>query len=844
MRFTGPLFSAAVFGAAVHAAASPPNNRWNRGGVPSQIEKLEQEIERLEHNLGHDRSELESKQHHGARPQPYQPVESLASSSAVFSSAPVSTDSSAVVRSLTQSGSPSSSAASVSAASLASSLYPYADLTSSITLPSASSAASANASSLLASLSSVAASLSSVASSVSSVNATLTTTLASAYSSSASISTTSQTSTTTPVSSGLSSYIPGPSSSLIDSTSLINSTAVISTASSTFTASGIALASGNASSAFPTAPAGSAHSSSVLTPTKIVTANSTSALLSGTATMAPTPQATGVSSNITSSSTCVDLCSSLSFSSDLTVTPYICQAYAAGDTITVTGGQADVACGTTEVAPVDLCRVTLEITTSFASATFMEVWLPNGNSTSWNGRTLSTDNGGLSGCVAYDQLAYVSGKGFAAFGDNGGHNSSAFDGTAFSNNNENVLDWAWRGRHESVVAGKDVVKQFYGEEQTYAYYIGCSTGGQQGLHSAQYFPEDFDGIIAGSSAADFNHLEDWSARFIEMTGNTTDERFLTEDQWIIVQSYIFAQCDAALDGVDDGILEDPTQCVFDSSAIPICNSTVTDNCLTSTQVSTVDNVFTELYNADGELLYPQLLYGSQVDAFRLGQLSGTVQGIAHDWFAYGVYNNSDFDVSTVGQTDYTLADSLDVYHGNVSSFNGDLSAFRAAGKKLIMYHGMADPLVSGGNSQRYYLKVADTLAIGNTEMDDFMRYFRISGMAHCGVGGISGAGAWMFGQTGASALEGVADNIIDNLVSWVENDDAPDTIVGTKFWYDEPTLGLEFERAHCRFPYRTTWDGVNDSTLASSWGCSFIDEWQTCAVGAHPRLCNADGTFT
>ncbi|KAK6397684.1 hypothetical protein LTR65_004932 [Meristemomyces frigidus] len=475
----------------------------------------------------------------------------------------------------------------------------------------------------------------------------------------------------------------------------------------------------------------------------------------------------------------------------------------------------------------------------------MEVWLPNDNTTAWNGRTMSTDNGGINGCVAYDDMAYVTGMGFAAFGDNSGRNASAYDASGFYENNEVVLDWAYRARHESVIAGKDIVKQFYGEEQSYAYYIGCSAGGAQGLHSAQYFPDDFDGIIAGSAASDFNHLQDWSARFVQLTGNTTDPRFLTEDQWIFVQSYIFAQCDEALDGVDDGIIEDPTICEFDASVIPVCNGTSTDSCLTSDQITTVYEIFTELYSSTGELLYPALFYGAQVDAFRLGQLSGGVQGIAHDWFLYGVENNTDFDITTLDQSDYAYADSLDEYHGNVSGFSGDLSAFKDAGKKLLMYHGMTDPLVSAGNSQRYYLKVASTLGItDNTEMDDFMRFFRISGMAHCGVGSISGAGAWMFGQNALADIPGVVDNIVTNLVNWVENDDAPETITGTKFWYDEEDLGVEFTRSHCRFPYRTTYDGTGDSTLPSSWGCTYIDDWQTCAVGAHPRLCNADGSFT
>lgn len=862
MRFDVSLiFSAALFGAAVQAAALP---KADDRTVNNQIEQIEEEIVRLEEQLAKDLAELEQHEdhHHPGHPQAASSSAASASSSAAAASSTGSAETSQ------STGTP---AATLSASYLS-------GITSSITLPSASSVATFDASSVLLSLSSVAANLSSAASSVSSVNATVSNTLATAYSSSASASTTTvaQTSTIIPVSSGYSSvasYVSGPSSSVpafVNSTALsysasssafpyasgASSSAIVSansTASSysgsTTSASSFLTSASIAVSANSTSFAATGTGSLTLTSTssKSVTANSTSAYLTGTATMAPTPSALGnatVNSNITSSTTCTDLCSSLTFSSDLTVTPYTCEVFETGSTITVPSGQSAVGCGTSETAPLDLCRITLGITTSDVSEVYMEVWLPNDNTTAWNGRTMSTDNGGINGCVAYDDMAYVTGMGFAAFGDNSGRNASAYDGTGFLDNHEVVLDWVYRSRHESVVAGKEIVKQFYGEEQDYAYYIGCSAGGAQGLHSAQYFPDDFDGIIAGSPAADFNHLQDWSARFIQLTGNTTDPRFLTEDQWIFVQGYIFDQCDAALDGVDDGIIEDPTICMFDETVIPVCSGNSTDNCLTDDQLTTVYEIFTELYSTTGELLYPALFYGAQVDAFRLGQLSGSTQGIAHDWYNYGIYNTSTFDITTLDQTDYAYADSLDAYNGNVSGFSGDLSAFRAAGKKMIMYHGMADPLVSAGNTQRYYLKVANTLGIDNTDMDDFMRFFRISGMAHCGVGSISGAGAWMFGQTALADIAGTADNIVTNLIDWVENDDAPETILGTKFWYDEEDLGLEFERPHCRFPYRTTYDGTGDWTLASSWGCVFIEDWQTCEVDAHPRLCNADGSFT
>ena len=400
---------------------------------------------------------------------------------------------------------------------------------------------------------------------------------------------------------------------------------------------------------------------------------------------------------------CAALCSKLNFNIGFQVTPYTCTPHAAGVAVNTPSGQSSVACATTFTPTVDICQVTLNVKTSGSANTYMEVWLPNNNASSWNGRTLNTDNGGVNGCVHYVDMAYVSGMGFAAIGDNAGHNGSSFDGSWTLNNNEAIIDWSYRARHAAVLAGKSTVNQFYGKAASKSYYLGCSAGGSQGLQSAQKYPEDFDGIIAGSAANDFNHLQDWSSRFLQLTGVSGDAKFLTQDQWILVQSAIFNQCDEKLDGVNDGILEDPTICQFNSAPL-LCSGAQNSTCLTSTQITTVNNVFSELYDTAGHLLYPALLYGSQVDAYKLGQLSGTAQGIATDWFRGGVHNNSAFDVTTVGQTDYALADSLDNLHGNPSAFSGDLSKFRAANRKLIMYHGMADPLTSGANSQRYTSK--------------------------------------------------------------------------------------------------------------------------------------------
>jgi feruloyl esterase len=538
-------------------------------------------------------------------------------------------------------------------------------------------------------------------------------------------------------------------------------------------------------------------------------------------------------------SDCATFCETLTEFNGYEVTPLTCTQRSANVAYDTPIGQSKVTCAASFTPTVDLCQVTLNIKTSGTGEVYSEVWLPNGNTTEWNGRSMNTDNGGLNGCIHYVDMSYVSGMGFAAIGDNAGHNGSSFDGTWTMNNNEAIVDWAYRARHAAVEIGKETINQFYNKAADKSYYIGCSAGGAQGVQSAEKYPEDFDGIIAGAAANDFNHLQGWSAHFLTLTGAVGTDTFLTSADWTTVQTYVLEQCDKAIDGVADGILEDPTQCKFDETKIPICSDSVTTSCLTSTQVETVGKVFKPLYDANGALIYPALFPGAQVDAFKLGLLSGTPQGIAGDWFRGAVYNDSSYDISKISAADIALAQSQDNLHGNPSAFSAKLGGFRDAGKKFMMYHGMADPMTSGGNAQRYYLKLANELGASDAELDNFFRLFRISGMAHCGVGGISGAGAWEFGQSGAAAS--ASNNIVSNLVDWVENGKAPDTLKGTKFWYDTPSYGIMFERNHCRFPYRTTYIGNGaDSTKPASWTCKKIENWTDCK----DEFCSADGTFT
>jgi feruloyl esterase len=276
----------------------------------------------------------------------------------------------------------------------------------------------------------------------------------------------------------------------------------------------------------------------------------------------------------------------------------------------------------------DLCRVAMRVATSNRSEITLEAWLPS----NWTGRFLSTGNGGVSGCIQYEDLAYTAGLGFATVGANNGHNGTS--GGAFANNDDVVADFAYRSLHTGVVVGKQVSQSFYGEPHTKSYYLGCSTGGRQGLKSAQDFPEDFDGIVAGAPAAAFNNLTSWSGHFYGITGDNTSSSFIPVSLWSVVHDAILDQCDI-LDGIVDGIIEDPDLCEFKPEVLQCGPGNATD-CLTSDQVQTVRQVLSPYYGVDGALVYPRMQPGSELaDAFIY--YSGTIFPYVSDWYKYAIY---------------------------------------------------------------------------------------------------------------------------------------------------------------------------------------------------------------
>jgi feruloyl esterase len=154
------------------------------------------------------------------------------------------------------------------------------------------------------------------------------------------------------------------------------------------------------------------------------------------------------------------------------------------------------------------------------------------------------------------------------------------------------------------------VPEFYSAPINKSYFSGCSGAGRQGIKAAEMWPEDYDGIIVGAPAENYNNMQSWVLSFYGKTGDKGSPNFIDSATWTgLIHGEILNQCDL-LDGFADGIIEDPTLCNFRPEAL-ICEEGMTESCLTRAQVDIVRDVFSPLYGYNSELVFPAMQPGSE-----------------------------------------------------------------------------------------------------------------------------------------------------------------------------------------------------------------------------------------
>jgi feruloyl esterase len=282
--------------------------------------------------------------------------------------------------------------------------------------------------------------------------------------------------------------------------------------------------------------------------------------------------------------------------------------------------------------------------------------------------------------------------------------------------------------------------------------------------------------------------------------------------WKIVHKEALRQCDS-LDGYADGIIEDPEICHFDVEPL-VCRGTTdprarSASCLTESQASFVRQVYKPLLNTDGSVIWPGTSPGVEPSVL---SGYGAPHSIATDWFRAVIFENLTWDPVTLTLADISKAAGMNP--AGVDTWNGNLSRFKDVGGKIIHYHGSMDSIIDYTVSPNYYKHVLETMQATPKQLDEFYRFFRISGMDHC----FGGRGAWDFGQLGLTRMSSNPDeNVYLSIVRWVEEGIAPEKIIGTG--WDTKTNKVALKRAHCKYPARNRYKGSGDPMSVGSWEC-------------------------
>jgi feruloyl esterase len=434
------------------------------------------------------------------------------------------------------------------------------------------------------------------------------------------------------------------------------------------------------------------------------------------------------------------------------------------------------------------CRVAAVLRPTSDSDIRVEFWLPE--SQAWNGKYEAAGNGGWGGSLNYGDMAAALQSRYASSSTDTGH-AGGRAGFAMGHP-EKLIDFGYRSVHEMTVAAKAIIAAWYGEGPKLSYFSGCSSGGRQALMEAQRFPKDYDGIIAGAPTNNWTRMM-FGRIWVGQATLSDPAGYIPPSLYPMIHRAVLDACDA-LDGVKDGVLEDPTRCHFDPAVLE-CKAGAGVECLTKAQVQAARRIYTPATNPrTGEEIFPPMERGSELV---WGTLAGGPEPIqlANDFFKYVVFENPQWDFRTLN-FDRDVAKALQRDGGVLSAVDPDLRPFFARGGKLIQYHGWTDQQVMPQNSIHYYESVA--AVSGEAKVADSYRLFMVPGMNHCG------------GGDGPSHFDMLAA-----MEQWREQGKAPDEILAS-----HKTKGnVDRTRPLCPYPAVGRHKGTGSTDDAANFSC-------------------------
>jgi feruloyl esterase len=434
----------------------------------------------------------------------------------------------------------------------------------------------------------------------------------------------------------------------------------------------------------------------------------------------------------------------------------------------------------------DFCRVAVTVKPTADSDIKMEVWLP----LRWNNRMLVVGNGGWNGNIDRNALATGLRRGYAVASTDTGHEGG---GGPWMANEEKLIDFGYRAVHETTARTKTLINAYYGKPQRFAYFQGCSAGGRQGLKSAQKYPEDFDGIVAGAPALNTTGRAAFAIYAAQALRKEAGS-YIPSSKYPAINRAVLQACDTN-DGIKDDVLDNPRACKFDPKVLECKAGTDNNSCLTPAQVTAARALYQPLKNSrTGALIFTGLEYGSEMGWSTFGGQQPFAT--ATQMYQQMIFKNPAWDYKTLNfDSDMALVDSIE--KGNINAMDPNLGPFLARGGKLIQYHGWADQQIPPGTSPEYYDSVVRALG-GADKVDGGYRLFMVPGMAHCG------------GGNGTSTFD-----VLAALERWVELKSPPDQITATRVVDGR----ADRQRMLCRYPAVASYKGTGEVNEPANFVC-------------------------
>lgn len=439
---------------------------------------------------------------------------------------------------------------------------------------------------------------------------------------------------------------------------------------------------------------------------------------------------------------------------------------------------------------------------SYSEGIGVEVWLPD--TAQWNKRIHVKGGGGwaggehlntnyLVGLGASNSPATIATiEGAVSATTDTGHRISG--NGSFAMNADGTIntalwkDFAERGIHEMAVVTKKMTENYYNEKAKYSYWDGFSTGGRQALKEAQVNPNDFDGILAGAPAINWTHFITSELYPQVVMQQDLGGELLTKKQLDLASNRAIAEC-GNINGQNYGYILDPSTCSYDPSQDKdiLCTNENNDECLTSVQAQAINKIWYG-QTEDGSVPNPQidnsfnlnlsekqrwygLTRGTNLEALAGNKPFGIATDlvaliqqdskIAQPSFINKMSNGLDYwKYISYQQLNHTqdLGLTLQKEFSNINTNNPDLSSFNKDGRKLIIYHGLADTLIMPQGTLKYIHEMNKVM--GEQIVNSFMKAYFIPGMGHSYSNGTS--------NPNANVALPDHENLYRALTDWVE----------------------------------------------------------------------------